>query len=51
MDLALTGLNFYMCLVYFDDIIVYSSTVEEHLVGLRKLFDRLRIANLKIKAQ
>jgi len=49
MDLALNGLNFYMCLVYLDDIIVYSATVEEHLVRLRKLFHRFRIANLKLK--
>jgi len=47
--LALNGLNFYMCLVYLDDIIVYSTTVKEHLLRLRKLFDRLRIANLKLK--
>jgi len=46
MDLALNGLNFNMCLVYLDDILVYSSTVEEHLLRLRKLFDRLRIADL-----
>jgi len=49
MDLALNRLNFYMCLVYLDDIIVYSKTVEEHLVQLKKLFDRLRPANLKLK--
>jgi len=49
MDLALNGLNFNMCLVYLDDIIVYSSTVEEHLLRLRKLFNRLRMADLKLK--
>jgi len=49
MDLALNGLNFNMCLVYLDDIIVYWSTVEEHLVRLRRLFDRLRIADLKLR--
>jgi len=49
MDLALKGLNFDMCLVYLDDIIVYSSTVKEHLLRLRKFFDRLRIADLKLK--
>jgi len=32
MDLALNGLNFNMCLVYLDDIIVFSATVEEHLI-------------------
>jgi len=47
MELAFNGLNFKMCLVYLDNIIVYSSTVEEHLLRLRKLFDRLRMANLK----
>jgi len=49
MDLALNGLTFYMCLVYLDDIIVYFTTVEEHLIQLKKLFDRLRIAILKLK--
>jgi len=38
-----------MCLVYLDDIIIYSTTVEEHMIRLKKLFDRLRIANLKLK--
>jgi len=50
MDLALNGLNFNMCLVYLDDIIVFSATVEEHMVRLRKIFDRLRAANLKLKS-
>jgi len=50
MDLALNGLNFNMCLVYLDDIIVFSATVEEHLNRLRKIFDRLRAANLKLKS-
>jgi len=49
MDLALNGLNFNMCLVYLDDIIVYSSTVEEHLLRLRRMFVRLRTAKLKLK--
>jgi len=49
MDLALHRLNFFMCLVYLDDIIVYSLTVEEHLIRLKKLFHRLRTANLKLK--
>jgi len=49
MDLALNGLNFNMCLVYLDDIILYSATVEEHLLRLRKLFDRLGMADLKLK--
>src|SRR6266540_5297796 len=35
--------------VYLDDILVYSDTFEEHLVHLRKVFDKLREANLVIK--
>jgi len=49
MDLALNGLNFNMCLVYLDDIIVYSADVNEHIGRLEKLFERLRSANLKLK--
>jgi len=49
MDLALNRLNFNMCLVYLDDIIVYSADVNEHIGRLEKLFERLRLANLKLK--
>jgi len=49
MDLALSGLNFNTCLVYIDDIIVYSTSVEEHIERLEMLFERLRQANLKLK--
>jgi len=49
LDLALNGLNFNMCLVYLDDIIVYSADVSEHIGRLEKLFERLRSANLKLK--
>jgi len=31
MYMALNGLNFNMCLVYIDDIIFFSATVEEHI--------------------
>ena len=34
-------------LVYLDDIIVYSSTFEEHLMHLKFVFDKLAEANLK----
>jgi len=36
-------------LVYLHDIIVFSHSVERHLERLRKLFDRLRDACLKLK--
>ena len=37
-------------IVYFDDITVYSKSVEEHLVHLGQVFDRLRAARLQARA-
>ena len=51
MDRILAGLHWEMCLFYLDDIIVFSSTWEEHLAGLRQVFERLRHANLKLGAE
>ena len=48
MDRVLSGLHWEMCLFYLDDIIVFSSTWEEHLARLRQVFERLRHANLKL---
>ena len=38
MDRILSGLHWETCLFYLDDIIVFSSTWEEHLVHLRQVF-------------
>ena len=39
------------CLVYIDDVIVYSTTFAEHLADLEAVFRRLRQAGLKLKTQ
>jgi len=49
MELALTGLHWSICLVYLDDIIIYSRTVGEHLQHLQEVLQRLRAAGLKLK--
>jgi len=49
MDLVLAGLNLDIRLVYFDDIIVFSATPEQHLERLKCVFRRLQEANLKLK--
>ena len=45
----LRGLNWDTCLIYFDDIIVFSNTFEEHLKRLCLVLNRLCKANLKLK--
>lgn len=49
MDLVIAGLNYETCLVYLDDIIVFSKDTQSHLERLEKLLLRLREANLKLK--
>lgn len=49
MQLVLQGLSWKTCLVYLDDIIVYSPSLSVHLQHLREVLDRLRAANLKLK--
>ena len=48
MDRVLAGLHWETCLFYLDDIIVFSSTWEDHLARLREVFERLRHAKLKL---
>ena len=40
MDIVLTGLSFDMCLVYLDDIVVFLSDLDQHLVHLRQVLAR-----------
>ena len=47
MDLVLCGLTYETCLVFLDDIIVYSKDFDTHLKRLHEIFSRLRAANLK----
>ena len=50
MDLVLLGLNWQICLAFLDDVIVMSSTFEQHLDQLCQVFERLRGVNLKLNA-
>ena len=51
IEKALCGLQWQIAVLYLDDIIVYSSTFDEHLRHLGMVFDRLDEANLKLKAK
>ena len=49
MEQVLAGLHWTCCLVYLDDIIVFSRSISEHLNKLREVFSRLKQAGLKLK--
>jgi len=45
----MSGLTYDVCLVYLDDILVFSKTFDEHLDRLATVFDRLDRYSLKLK--
>jgi hypothetical protein len=49
MNNVLDGLIGKICLVYLDDIIIFSNTLEEHIEHVKLVAQRLREHNLKIK--
>jgi len=49
MDMVMAGLNFDICLIYLDDVVVHSKTPEEHLRRLEQVLIRFQQANLKLK--
>ena len=48
MQYILSGLQWEICVVYLDDIIVFSKSFEEHITRLQEVFDRIQLAGLKI---
>ena len=49
MESFLQGLNWVTCLIYLDDVTVFSKTFDDHLRHLTDVFDRFREANTKRK--
>ena len=49
MERCMGELNLRDCLIYLDDVIIFSSTFEEHLERLDAVFSRLKQHNLKLK--
>lgn len=49
MDNVLRELQNTICLVYLDDIIVFSTSLQEHIINLEKVFKKLRESNFKIQ--
>ena len=48
MDATLAGLNWKTLVVYMDDIIIFSSTFEEHINDVEDVFKRLEKANVTL---
>ena len=51
MELVLHGLHWKECLIYLDDVLVFSHSFAEHLQSLTEVFSRFRSAGLKLKAK
>jgi len=47
--MVLAGLNWDICLVYIDDIIAMGRSSDQHVRNLAQVFQRLRLACLKLK--
>jgi len=48
VDAVLGDLKYFCCLGYFDDIIIFSNSFEEHLQHLQMVLDRIREAGFTI---
>ena len=51
MDKVLHGIKEKFVLVYLDDVIIYSKTFKDHLLHLEEVLNRIRKANLRLKAE
>ena len=49
IELILRGLQWKTLLIYIDDIVIYSSNMEDHIRTLHEDLDRLSKAGLKLK--
>ena len=51
MEYVLAGLNWRTCLIYIDDIIVFSDSFESHLLRLDEVLERISKEGLKISPE
>lgn len=49
IDTVLGGLKWSICIVYLDDILIFSPTIEKHLKDIECILERLSIAGLTLK--
>jgi transposase InsO family protein len=51
MAAALDKVAWKICLIYLDDVLVWSRTVDEHLQRLQQIFELMREAGVRLKPQ
>ena len=49
MESCLEEMHLKWCIIYLDDIIIFSKTPEEHIERLRGVFEKLSAAGLRLK--
>ena len=49
MESCLGDMHLDWCIIYLDDIIIFSQTPQEHIQRLRGIFEKLSVAGLKLK--
>ena len=49
MEAVLHGLTWKFCLVYLDDVLIFSPSFELHLKHIETVFQRLSVAGLKLR--
>ena len=50
MELCLGGLHLDWCIIYLDDIIIFSKNPDDHITRLKGVFEKLAKAGLKLKS-
>lgn len=51
MDMVLSDLKWQTCLVYLDDVVVFSATFEQHLRRLKTVFEAVHSAGQTLKPE
>jgi len=51
LDILLSGLKWQVCLVYLDDVIMFSASAEQHVRDVDVVFTRLREAGVTLKLE
>ena len=51
METVLAGLQWDICLIYLDGVIVLGRSFEDMVINLRKVYDRLLASGLKFKSK